>query len=565
MCRRLLSAIALLGVLVLSDIAWAERRQAKEIEEASHVDRVDMGVELRVVVADPDGEHLVPGKPKLRVIRRHRRGGMVAIARGVAELCGPSKDRRVWYCSEDQEPLILHGPELPDRLLVYGSEGAGKTTAEAMWAFFRLLELIGSEREIGLTAPTAERASMIRDAIEESWRPEWYRWHESHKYYTTPVGITLRLKSTAQRSAAGGRPIQGYNWSAAGSDEIQDSLDANDDIEARLRDAPGGRGKRFVTCTAKDHPDFRAGRDRQLSAEVNGKKLWHKAVLLATRSPFMWPEFIEERRATYTLREFQRRMEAMDVPPERQLYYSWAHDHNIRPVPLVGAMDVTSRELAPWTPNASVLVGFDPGKRKNVSLFLKAYQVTGQREPWWFVVDEITTEQQTMEAHVDAVKDRLTRRWGLFKRDLRNRLDPDCPTVLVRADPCTNSGSDEEHPDLTVYRLWQNKGLDIRPASYRPGTATRANVPKEARINMLNSLFCSAAGVRRLFVACDDRKTPAAPLLVRAVETAQRDISERAETEKKDDRDVSHWPAALGYGLWSVEKVRAGGRLSGVG
>jgi hypothetical protein len=212
-----------------------------------------------------------------------------------------------------------------------------------------------------------------------------------------------------------------------------------------------------------------------------------------------------------------------------------------------------------------VLVGFDPGKRKNVSLFLKAYQVTGQREPWWFVVDEITTEQQTMEAHVDAVKDRLTRRWGLFKRDLRNRLDPDCPTVLVRADPCTNSGSDEEHPDLTVYRLWQNKGLDIRPASYRPGTATRANVPKEARINMLNSLFCSAAGVRRLFVACDDRKTPAAPLLVRAVETAQRDISERAETEKKDDRDVSHWPAALGYGLWSVEKVRAGGRLSGVG
>lgn len=565
MCRRLLAAVALLGVLVLSDIAWAERRQQKIITQATHVDRVDMGVELRVVVYDPNGQELVPGKPPLRVIRTHKRGNMVAIHNGVARICGPSLDRRIWHCSEDQEPLILHGDDLPDRLLVYGSEGAGKTTAEAMWAKFRLDELIGEEREIGLTAPTTERLTMIRDAIEETWRPEWYRWNGQHSFYSTPVGITLRLKSTVQRSAAGGRPIQGYNWSAAGSDEIQDSLDANDDIEARLRDAPGGRGKRFVTCTAKDHPDFRAWRDRQLTAEVRGKRLWHKAVLLATRSPFMWPDFIEEKRATYTLREFQRRMEAMDVPPERQLYYAWAHDHNIRPVPVVGAVDVTARELAPWTPSASVLVGFDPGKRKNVSLFLKAYQVAGQREPWWFVVDEITTEQQTMEAHVDAVRDRLTSRWGLFKKDLRGRPDPDCPTALVRADPCTNNGRDEEHPDLTVYRLWQNKGLDIRPAAYKPGTSTRANVPKEAGFNMINSLFCSAAGVRRLFVACDDRKTVAAPMLVRAVETAQRDIAERAETERKDDRDVSHWPAALRYALWSIEKVRAGGRLSGVG
>lgn len=562
--RLVAAALLICGGAVLSDLAWEKRRQVKRINELTKVDQVDMGVVLRVVVQDPNGAEFVPGKPLLRVVREHRRGGMVSINKDGARICGPSKNPAAWYCSEDQEPLILHGPELPDRLLVYGSEGAGKTTAQVMWAFLRVLELLGGDREIGMTAPTSERTTMIRDELEKWWRPEWYRWHANDKCFYTPVGVTLRLKSTVQRSAAGGRPIQGYNWSAAGSDEIQDSLDAADDIAARLRDAPNGKGKQFATCTAKDHPDFRAWRDRQLSAESKGRKLWHKAVLLATRSPFMWPEFIEEKRATYTLREFQRRLEAMDVPPERQLYYSWAHDFNIRPVPLVGARDVTTRELSPWTPNASVLVGFDPGKRKNVSLFLKAYQVADQREPWWFVVDEITTEQQTMEAHATAVIDRLRSRWGVHQLDRKGRPDPDSATALVRADPCTTNGRDEEHPDLTVYRIWQQRGLDIRPAAYKPGTNVRANVPKEAGINMLNSLFCSADGRRRLYVACDDRNKPAAPDLVRAVETAQRDVAERAETERKDDRDVSHWPAALRYALWAVEKTRAGGRLSGV-
>ena len=62
-------------------------------------------------------------------------------------------------------------------------------------------------------------------------------------------------------------------------------------------------------------------------------------------------------------------------------------------------------------------------------------------------------------------------------------------------------------------------------------------------------------------VGCDDRKAPAAPKLVHAIETAERDAANRAEAERKDDRDVSHWPAALRYALWSVEKPRMAGRL----
>jgi hypothetical protein len=71
---------------------------------------------------------------------------------------------------------------------------------------------------------------------------------------------------------------------------------------------------------------------------------------------------------------------------------------------------------------------------------------------------------------------------------------------------------------------------------------------------MLNRLFRDASGRTRLYVDCDDRRSPAAPKLVEALETSERNDAGVAEWERKDARDKSHWPAALAHALWPWEK-----------
>ena len=98
-----------------------------------------------------------------------------------------------------------------------------------------------------------------------------------------------------------------------------------------------------------------------------------------------------------TLREYQRRVLAMDVGPEAQLYHCWARvdadgqPANLRPIPL-GAQDVTAEVLAPYGRNFGVLVGHDPGQRQHVSEFLKAYRFRGEKSYRWIVVDEVPSE-----------------------------------------------------------------------------------------------------------------------------------------------------------------------------
>lgn len=577
-----LVALLLVGGALLSDISWRERRQAKARAERTAVTSVDMGVVLHVVVQDPNGDELVRGKPKLRILRTHRRGGMIAIDRDGVRWDGPTRCPVQWYCSEDAEPLILHGDDLPDSLLVYGSEGAGKTTAQAMWCLFRVLERIGQgyTGEIGMTAPTSERAGFIKEAIERTWSPTWMRWNERHQTFNLHAGISIKLRSTKRQSEASGSPVQGYNWSDAGSDEIQDSLDADSDIESRLRDAPGGRGKRFATATAKDSPDFRTWRDRQLGAATNGRAVWLKADMLAARSPFMTADFIERKKSTMTLREFERRYGAKDLGPERQVYHTWSRKDgdfrdsdgnvvmrdgmpvkrmgNVRPLPHIGTVDVTARELGAFGRNVALLAGHDPGKRKDVTLFLRAFEFAGRdTRPRWFVVDEVTTTGATHETHVKQVLALAVAKYGCYPTDRLGRRVADGPSMLVRADPHTRSGS--EHPGQDLYAIWANHGVAIKAAAYKPQSTQPYGVKPESRIDLINSLLCDGTGVSRLFVALDAQGQPCAPRLVEAIESMERDLNGTAEHERKDDTDKSHWPAALGYALWSLERPRMGG------
>jgi hypothetical protein len=72
-------------------------------------------------------------------------------------------------------------------------------------------------------------------------------------------------------------------------------------------------------------------------------------------------------------------------------------------------------------------------------------------------------------------------------------------------------------------------------------------------------VMISNEGETRLYVECDDKQQPVAPLLVESFETMERDDEGRAETGPKDEHDKSDPPCALGYGLWPFEKMSAAG------
>lgn len=579
MCRRI-ALLAVSVLVMLSDLTWAERRQERQIADLLHADRFDMGVRIHVVRRKDGAKELIPGTP-LEVVDTVHRGHMCRVwtehGKRRAAWCGPSQYRTTWFVSEQQAPIVLHDGGAPWRL-VQGSEGAGKTVAIAMWLWLRVLENVGTDAEIGFTAPIERRIEHIRRKIAEHWPAGTWRYNSAQKLYTTHAGVRVQLVSAHVRSEAEGDPIQGYNWVACASDELQDHFASDASIIARLRSAPDGRGKRLCSSTFKDSPDWRNFRARAEAATER----WEFSRLLGLDSPFVHPEQWAGAKVGMTEREWRRRVLAEDVGPERQVYYSWRRvddrgkPGNLRPIPL-NAVDVTARELSRYGKNLGLLLGHDPGKRQHVTEVLKAYEFPGERRVdvngrklpplvRWFVVDEITSDVYnadepkkvagpvTMERHVECVLRRVREKWGCLQTDWRGNRDSEASGAVVRIDPHTTSG--DEHPDRVVYTQWRAYGFTTFAAAYNPQTNKPTPIKVDTRIDLLNTLLCNVEDDRRLFVLSDDRGQPAAPWLVKALESMERDEAGRAEWENKDSTDLSHWPAAVAFALWSIEKPR---------
>lgn len=560
--------LVVLGLLVTASLGVRERRVEKAFSQIAAVERVDMGVLLHVVRKDPIvGDELIPGKPRMTLVRVVPLGGMVEIRDGRAEYVGPSTNPRTWFASEQQAAFILHDDPMPLWLLVEGSEGAGKSTLLAMWHFARVAEHVGESVEGGLTAPTYARLGHVRKAIAELWDPRWYSWKERDLAYRFHAGPRVQLVSAVKRSEAGGSPIQGANWSWHGGDELQDHFEREADIEARGRSAKNGRYKRLNTATPKDltaYRDFRNACATSKPDPTTGEVAWMVARMLGPESPFIPDSHWQRLRSagTMTDREYRRRVLAMDVGPEKQVYFNWRRTFengeaaNLAPIPR-GAVDVTARELRTWGRNVVVLAGHDPGLRQHVTVFLKAYEMPRDKAPRWFVVGEVTSPEATIHGHIQEVKAAVARRWNAVPEpDRFGNIDPNAPTMLVRIDPATQSG--EEHPGEDVFRAWRVAGLQAKPAAYAPGSSKGTPLKKRQRIDLINTLLAATAAVgevRRLFVALVDGKA-AAPMLVKAFETMETNEAGKAEAERKDANDLSHWPAATAFALWLIESRR---------
>lgn len=517
----------------LAERTWRLRRALREAEDLCRGDRlVDYGVRLHVVRQDPRGADVIPGLEPVVSLRVQDYGGVY----DTRARCwvGPSRQPTIWYASEEQAALLD-----VERVLVYGAMGAGKTRVLSMWLVLRAIELLGQGVELGATAPTLERLGVLTETLADLMPCAWYTYRARERLYVLRGGVRIRMISTTPRSQAVGSPVQGWNWAAAASEEIQDSTAANADIEARGRRAPGGVYQRFAGATAKDSREWRQFRDQLLKSGH-----WRVEHLPGQSNPFVSSVYWQRLRDEYDDRTYRRIVLAQDVGPERATYPSYDPHETLRPLPEVGARDATRSHVG-----EAMLIGHDPGTLQDVSLYLRCYHVHG--DDCWWVVDETTTPQSTTEEHVLTVKERLQQRWEL------QWPGDDEPRALVRCDP---QGDSDNRTDRSVYTAWRYEGFRILSAAYTPKGKPQGRVPKEAGIEMVNRLLCSASGKRRLFIDVDADGKPMAPRLAEALELSERDELGRAEVKVKGKPDLSHWPAALRYALWPYERLVAARR-----
>jgi hypothetical protein len=445
----------------------------------------------------------------------------------------------VWTVSDDQYTVIeaVLAPDSPPRIVCVGGKGSGKTETNARLSV--LLALLSPGMDRGVVAPTRDRLLPIRERIEGLMRPQWVLAQNSTEILLVN-GCRLQFATAKVYSKDVGSPFAGFTWKAGASiEEEQDIADrALGEVYARCRGATRRSYRMFSTCTLKDSTAWRNRKQRYERQQLEGKT----SVVRMTKRANPWVEdwYWDDLRDRLTEREYRMEVEAIDAPPERAIYYQFARDRNVRVRPEIGLVDVT-RKLT----GASVLVGHDPGSLADVSIVLRAFAPRAQPDapPTWYVEDELTTRPGAdPEGHALALTDLVGARFDLRPID-----------CVLRADP---HGNTETKPHVTVYRELEAHGFRVLPAVYRAnpkGTTAHlpGQIPREARIRLVNRLFKS-----RLFMLPDDRGQARAQELLNAWEMSERDETGRAEAERKGGDDLSHWPAALGYGLWQYEHAR---------
>jgi hypothetical protein len=579
--RRALAALLLLlvGYLVISNTTYRKRKQERAIlddkleQYAADVEDalVDVGVLIHVVEADPNGTQLFPGKPKMRVLREHKLGGI--LDRKAKQLIGPSRNPLVWHCSVLQEGILFNRAKPAQ--LVEGSEGAGKTTVLAQWHYVQWMRHLGEGREGLQTAPTNLRLGLVKREIGKLWRPEWYRYVTRKDFvgYELCDGSAIRMVSTHKPSEAGGSPVQGFNSSWAGRDETQDQTEVHDDIESRGREARDGWYPQLGTATVKDSTEY-----FNLVEQMEASGEWSIAKLLMCRplkpgslefemvTPFVTRAFVESKMRTMSEREFRRRFFAERQTPELAVYYGWDRTRNLVDLPHIGGgYDATVAVLQPYQSylrpggRFALAAGHDPGAIFNTSEVAKLI-VTG-RVARWTVVGELQTMQTNPDEHA-----------ALFREYVRRAFDvewPDSDKIAVFCDPHGKGDTDTDYQ--THYGAFQANSIDV----FSPAPISQ-RISRTARIGVVNRLAAGTAaepGVARVVVAkarggephWDTKKkqwttlvagNPVAPALVEAFETMKKrpgDDDPEGVT-KKDEKDKTHAPAALGYLLWPFEQ-----------
>ncbi len=437
----------------------------------------------------------------------------------------------------------------PDKALVYGAFGSGKTRMVSMAAVILALSLCEQgyteARHLrgGATAPTQERRDIIISGLEEVCRPEWFIFRSKKCNWSFPaLNVTLEVRAAKAQSNTTGNPIQGQNWAFAVMDEVQDQVDAYPHVLARGRSAPGGRYPVIGSATAKDSMAWREFRDGL-------SKDWLIERLTGPSNAFVWPSFWDELRRNLSARDAKRMVDALDVGPERAIYPAWVREENLRPIPRVGAKDWTAHILNGAGPNHVMLAGHDPGVLRNVTTLSRAFLVGKRHQVDWFTVAEFFTEQTTTEQHAEEFRSWLQRVHGVQYPGHGEE------SILIRVDPWTKTDTGTHK---SVHDQFSALGFKVLSAAYTEKGEGRGRVPLRASVEMMNRLMCAADGTRRYFIAQGDDGKPLAPETMRSIELSEWDPYGMHEVSRKDDKrkDPTDFTSTLRYKFWAYERFR---------
>lgn len=528
---------------------------------------MDCGIRVYVVEQNDQGSEVIPGLPKLAQIGEHRDFGGIWDTQNRC-FSGPSENPIVWYCGEKQFEALIDRDENKTRILLYAAEGAGKTVLAGQWAVLLALEL-GAARTcyspiycMGGTAPTTKRLATLVKAVRERCvvddirdrnKLAWGRYYSADNEIRFIFGVTIQFRATKSGSSATGSPVQGYTWMASVDDELQDTVEngADPDIEARLRGARVSR--RMCTATAKDSSVWREWRRQR---EVSGD--WSIKRIRYNQTPFVHAEHWARMQRNISDREWLRRGEAQDVAPENQVYYGFDPERNFVQNPAGLAEEVTEMALASQRRGYRGLLAIDPGAIQHVGYLLRAHEYPGEDRFRWIVEREFVLKRVPPRQFAHHLREILPDECGLHKRTRRGVEKP----VLVVTDKWSMNGRDENDPDRSVILDFKSEGFDIRASCYAtpvPGKPPRpSSMPKEASISMVNGLLDPMAGPPALCIVKNERGGSVAPLLVKSLETCERDASGRAHTNNKQRKteDLSDPPSAIRNGLYPFERTR---------
>jgi hypothetical protein len=525
---------------MLSELAWERRRLKRELADitrrgesardfAATFTPIERAAEGEPGAFNLGGCWVKPSGPPLV------EGGRMDVV-GRRWLSSESSDRAEFYFAASQSvPMTFGDPASAlRRLVVVGSMGAGKTEVLARWLVRMAFRFRNAA--IGVVAPTHARLKILWRKVLRLLRPGWttdIRVADAEIHLIN--GVRFEFVSAKEQSAAVGSPIAGKDWVAAGIDEEQDvSQGSLDELEMRGRDAPGGYFPVLSTCTLKDTPEWRTRKARY--DEQPGCLVYRMTL---DKNPFVDPDYIAGLAHSLSPRAYRMRVLALDAKPERAVFPEFERERHLRPRPLVGARDITS-EVA----GASILIGHDPGVVRDVSVMLKLYEVPGEQEPIWWVIDEVTTERTTSERHAAQLRRRLQERWRVMTGD-----DYSLGDAVVICDP---HGESDNRPDQSAYIQFERLGFEIYSAS----GAKKKPIPRKARYELGSRLLCDYSDATRCYI--DNTEGVAAQKLLEALEMAEYDTAGRFGQDKsKKSADLSDWIDAWLFGLWRFEKERS--------
>lgn len=504
--------------------SYIERARALSSESL-----VDVGVQVRVyrrgpddkpqpaeLLCGPDGQPLVWGG---RYDRRQRR------------YIGPPGKVRRWKAHPGQIKLIAFDEPNVGRVLCLGAPGGGKSESVALWA---ALQAIARENGIGgVVAPTEARLAILWRKIAALLDPGgWLLPGGASDWEMHLVqGTILQFRSGRAGDKRTGSQIPGLDWDFAAEDEQQAILDGSL-LEVDLRGRRAGTRFRVASSATNDaHPDFQSRLDEY-------RRNPRKRILTFSGfdNAFIETAWWENLRGSMSPENYRRMILGEILPPESRVYPRYETEVHVQSLAFAGADVTEAVTKARFGRPYRWIIGQDFGRLAMASVVLKCF--ADPRDPeariWW-VMDEVNSfDDTTADAHALAI---TRARGGRYRAQ-------DC---IVIADPHIET----KNVHRSDYDLMRNRGFRVERA------VVSEVLRKRAGESMINSLLRDANGVVRVYLAADATGAPYAAKTAQALRCGTFDDRGESENERKDRHDLSHWTAALRYGLYPFERLRA--------